>query len=116
VLADHGVRLGLEYVAPRTCWAPRRYPFIHSLAQMADLCRSLGANVGFLLDSWHWHCAGEGTAALAPLAGEQVIDVHVNDAPAGTPTEALIDSVRALPGETGVIDIAGFLSTLHRIG
>jgi sugar phosphate isomerase/epimerase len=30
--------------------------------------------------------------------------------------DAQVDNVRALPGETGVIDIAGFLGALDRIG
>ena len=42
--------------------------------------------------------------------------VHVNDAPAGVPVEEQLDNVRALPGETGVIDIAGFLQSLQAIG
>jgi predicted xylose isomerase-like sugar epimerase len=32
------------------------------------------------------------------------------------PLDAQVDNVRALPGETGVIDIAGFLQTLQKIG
>src|SRR5262245_55346766 len=28
VLGDHGLRLGLEYVGPKTSWASARYPFV----------------------------------------------------------------------------------------
>jgi sugar phosphate isomerase/epimerase len=45
-----------------------------------------------------------------------VVYVHVNDAPAGVPVDEQVDNVRALPGETGVIDIAGFLQALQAIG
>ena len=41
--------------------------------------------------------------------------MHVNDAP-GLPVEAQVDHVRAMPGETGVIDIAAFLGALAEIG
>ena len=37
VLADHGQKLGLEYVAPRTLWRSQRYPFIHTLSEMKEL-------------------------------------------------------------------------------
>ncbi len=116
ILADHGIRLGLEYVAPKTARSRFRHPFVHRLEQMADLCAAVGANVGFLLDSWHWHCAGETVEALAQLSADQVVDVHVNDAPAGVPRDELVDTVRELPGETGVIDIGGFLGALQRLG
>lgn len=116
VLADHAVSLGLEYVGPRTSWAGKKHPFVHTMEQMAELCTAVGPNVGFLLDSWHWYCARETVADLEQLSGEQVVDVHVNDAPAGIPVEEQVDNVRALPGETGVIDIAGFLAALQRIG
>jgi sugar phosphate isomerase/epimerase len=42
--------------------------------------------------------------------------VHVNDAPADVPIEQQVDTVRALPGETGMIDIVGFLQALQVIG
>src|SRR5262249_45820437 len=37
VLGDHGVRLGLEYVGPKTSWTAMRYPFIHTMAEMREL-------------------------------------------------------------------------------
>ena len=37
LLGDHDVRLGLEYVAPRTAWVSRRYPFLHTMAETREL-------------------------------------------------------------------------------
>jgi len=52
ILQEHGVRLGLEYVGPKTAWANSRFPFIHTMAEMKDLIAEIGCgNVGFLLDS-----------------------------------------------------------------
>jgi sugar phosphate isomerase/epimerase len=116
ILAGHGIRLGLEYVAPRTSWASRKYAFAHTLEQMGELCRAVGENAGFLLDSWHWYTAHETEEDLRSLGAEQMIDVHVNDAPAGLEIDEQLDNRRALPGETGVIDIRAFLGTLRRIG
>jgi len=116
VLAEKGIHLGLEYVAPKTSREGKKHHFVHTMEQMRELCMAVGPNAGFLLDSWHWYTAHESVADLRGLEAGQVVDVHVNDAPAGVDVDAQIDSVRALPGETGVIDIAGFLSTLEELG
>ena len=50
------------------------------------------------------------------LANEQIVVVHVNDAPAGVAVDEQLDGVRDLPGATGVIDIDGFLQALAAIG
>ena len=113
ILGDHGVRLGLEYVAPRTSWTARRYPFIHTMAEMKDLIAEIGRdNVAFLLDTWHQ----ETVANLQTLRGQDVILCHVNDAPANIPVDQQIDGRRALPCSTGVIDLKGFLTAMVKIG
>jgi sugar phosphate isomerase/epimerase len=115
ILAEEGIHLGLEYIGPRTLWSSKKHPFAHTMAQMGELCRAVGANVGFLLDAWHWYTAGETAADLERLSPQQAVDVHVNDAP-DRPRDEQVDNVRTLPGETGVIDIAGFLGALKKIG
>jgi len=115
ILADSGIHLGLEYVGPDTSRAGKKHEFAHTMPQMLELCRSVGPNVGLLLDAWHWYTSREGVGDLRGLTAEQVVDVHVNDAP-DIPVEEVMDTVRALPGETGIIDIATFLATLKQIG
>ena len=115
VLAEHGVRLGLEYVGPDHSRKGKKHEFIHTMDQMAQLCAAVGDNCGYLLDAWHWYTARETAAHLTRLAAEQVVDVHVNDAPE-RPVAEQVDNQRTLPGETGVIDIATFLGSLRRIG
>jgi sugar phosphate isomerase/epimerase len=115
ILAGEGIHLGLEYIGPKTLWSSKKHPFAHTMEQMGELCRAIAPNVGFLLDAWHWYTAGETIADLERLSPAQAVDVHVNDAPA-KPREEQVDNVRTLPGETGVIDIAGFLGTLKKIG
>jgi len=117
VLADHGQRLGLEYVGPKTSWTAGRYPFLHTMAEMKDLIGEIGlTNVGFLLDSWHWHHAGETQADLLTLRSQDVVACHLNDAPADTPKDQQKDGSRELPCATGVIDLKAFLSGLVQIG
>lgn len=115
ILADHGIRLGLEYVGPRTSRDGKKHDFIHTMDQMSELCAAVGDNCGYLLDAWHWYTAHEDAGHLQHLSPEQVVDVHVNDAP-DLPVDAQLDHQRCLPGETGVIDVATFLGTLKRIG
>ena len=117
VLRDFGCSLGLEFVAPKTSRAGRKHEFLHDLPGMLKLCEAIGTgNVGLLLDAWHWYTAHGTIEQIRNLRAEQVVYVHVNDAPAGVAVDEQIDNVRCLPGATGVIDIAGFLGTLAEIG
>ncbi len=116
ILAGHGIGLGLEFIGPKTLRDSKKHPFIWKLWDMIDLGREIGPNVGLLLDCWHWYTSSATVADLERLRPEQVVYVHVSDAPLGIPVDEQIDNRRALPGETGVIDIKGFLGTLERIG
>ena len=116
ILGDHGVSLGLEFIGPKTLWASQKYPFIHTLPDMLAMGRDIGPNVGLLLDCWHWYTSHGTMEELTSLTPAQVVYVHVNDAPAGVAIDEQRDNTRALPGATGVIDIAGFLQALKGIG
>jgi sugar phosphate isomerase/epimerase len=117
VLKDHNVRLGLEYVGPKTSWSSQRYPFVHTMAEMKELIAEINTgNVGIQLDSWHWWNAGETAADILSLKGNDVIAVDLNDAPAGIPKDQQVDNRRELPCATGVIDLAAFLNALNQIG
>ena len=117
IFGDFGLRLGLEYVGPKTSWSASRFPFIHTMAEMKDLIAEIGRdNVGFLLDSWHWYAAHETEADLLSLRASDVVLCHLNDAPKGVPVDQQIDSRRGLPCSTGVIDTKTFLAALVKIG
>lgn len=117
VLADHGLSLALEYVSPITRRAGHKHPFIFDMKGLHQLCRASGqANVGLLLDSFHWHCAGETLADIDALSAAEVVVVHVNDLLANRPIVQQVVTERALPCETGVIDLGGFIGALERLG
>lgn len=117
VLKDQNVHLGLEYVGPKTSWASRKYPFIHTMGEMKELIVEIGTgNVGYLLDSWHWYHAGDTVADIRALKAEDVVAVDLNDAPAGIAKDQQVDSRRELPCATGVIDVGSFLKALNDIG
>ncbi len=117
ILGDHGQRLGLEYVGPKTLWSAKRFPFVHSMAELRELLAEIARpNVGFVLDSWHWYTAGETPADLATLKNDEIVCIDLNDAPAGIPIDQQIDSKREIPMATGVIDVGAFLNTLNTLG
>src|SRR6185369_16124190 len=88
----------------------------HQMAPMLEMGAEIGSNVGLLLDVWHWYTSGGTVDELKALRNEQVVYVHVSDAPVGVPVDKQIDNKRCLPGATGVIDIGGFLGALKQIG
>jgi len=117
VLSDNGCMLGLEFVGTESLRVNRKHVFIYDLNGMLGLCRALEAeNVGVLLDSWHWYASRGTIEDIRRLRGRDVVYVHVNDAPANMPMNRLLDNVRCLPGETGVINLVGFLKALKGIG
>jgi len=116
ILESSGCRLGLEFLGPKTLRDGHAYEFIHTMEAMLELCSAVGPNVGLLLDSWHWYTARETVDGVKALRAEQVVYVHVNDAPAAVAIDEQIDNERALHGETGVIDLPGFFNALQSIG
>ncbi len=117
ILKDQGMRLGLEFVGPRTSRSRFRFPFVSTQKGMLELCDAIGTgNVGLLLDSWHWHTSHGTPEEIAELTNEMIVNVHVNDAPKGVPTDELPDTKRKLPCTTDVIDLKTFINTLERIG
>lgn len=115
ILGAYGLSLGLEFVGPhhlRTAW---KYPFIWTMDETLDWIEAIGEpNVGLLLDSYHWYTNGHTVADIERLRPHQIVHVHLNDAP-NVSAESALDNDRLHPGE-GVIDLAGFVRGLHRIG
>lgn len=116
ILGQYGISLGLEFIGPKTLRDSFTYPFIYKMEDMLAMGAEIGSNVGLLLDCWHWYTSHGTVDDLKRLRPEQVVYVHVNDAPAGIEIDEQVDNIRCLPGETGVIDIVGFLQALKEIG
>jgi sugar phosphate isomerase/epimerase len=117
ILEAENLRFGMEYVAPRTSLVAEKYPFLHTMAEMKELIAEINhPNVGIVLDSWHWYCAGDTAKDLLSLKASDVISVDLNDAPKGIPVEQQMDLSRELPAATGVIDVKAFLGSLKEIG
>jgi sugar phosphate isomerase/epimerase len=120
ILQKAGIRLGLEFLGPlymRTGpgrgGAPR-YPFIWTLPETVALASESGANVGAVLDVWHWHHSGGTIADILATDSSRIVHVHLSDAKE-QPPEEVRDNQRFMPGE-GIINLDGFLQALDKIG
>lgn len=124
VLVDHNIRLGLEFVGPKTLRDQFKYTFIHTLDGMLELAAAVAdkagidpRNVGLLLDEFHWYTSGATAADIVnKLPNEKIVLVHVNDARAGRTRQQQVDNERALPCATGVIDAKAFMGAIKQVG
>ncbi|MEE0610534.1 MAG: sugar phosphate isomerase/epimerase family protein [Oscillospiraceae bacterium] len=71
--ADYGVRLALEFMAmPGSS--------VQTFAQCAEILEAVDrANVGMLLDTWHFCAGGSQPEELSALRGDRLFMVHVSD-------------------------------------
>lgn len=117
ILAAEDCVLGLEFIGPATFRAPFQHEFIYTMEGTMAMIERIGTgNVGLLLDAWHLYTSGCSMEDIAKLTAADVVVVHVNDAPAGIPLDQQVDNVRALPMETGVIDLKAFMTELKQLG
>lgn len=117
LLSTFNMKLGLEYVGPKTLRESQEYPFVSSLKELKELISVIGErNVGVQLDAFHWYCAGENEKDLLSLNAEDIVTVDLNDAKAGRTRDEQLDWERELPGKTGLIDLKTFLGALAKIG
>lgn len=114
VLADAGVRLGLEWIGPQTC-RKSGTPFLWKMSHALGLIDDIGLdNVGLLVDSWHWYMAEDTLQELAALRPEQIVHCHFEDAP-DRPLAEQMDMEREVPGR-GIMPLVEFCRTLRDIG
>lgn len=117
VIEPFGIRLGLEYVGPKTLMTRDKFSFIHTMKEVQELLTEIDMpNVGLQLDAFHWFCAGETVADIEKLNAADIVTVDLNDAKDGRTADEQLDGERELPGDSGVIDLQGFLRALRQIG
>ncbi|MFE7497569.1 sugar phosphate isomerase/epimerase family protein [Streptomyces albidoflavus] len=109
--ANQGLNLVIEFNGLR----PKDPPECgyRTLSQTLELVHETGcSNIGFLVDSYHWHASGGTEEEIAAIPVDVPMFVHLNDAP-NLSVDALDDSMRVLPGH-GCIDLSALLSGLDR--
>ena len=116
-LAAAGVRIGIEFITPKTLRDQFEHQFIYKMTDMLAFAKDVGTgNVGVLFDVWHHYCAHGTLEDMNVLKAEDVQLVHTNDAPLGLEIDEQQDLSRTLPMETGVIPAVEMLKKLKDIG
>jgi sugar phosphate isomerase/epimerase len=113
VLADYGVRFGIEWIGPRTARGPN--PAVWKMSHALAILDEVGMdNTGLLVDTWHWFQAEDALEELRALRPEQVVHVHFVDAP-NKPLDEQMDMEREVPGK-GIIPLVDVYRALRDIG
>ena len=120
-LNEYGILFGVEFLGPKPALKAGKYPFIHTLEGMLELCDAVGTgNIGVLVDAHHCYCSGLAGAEFAKyIRNEKDITlVHLNDDSKDIPPDELNDSPRFYPGEPGGggNDLPAFLGALVSLG
>jgi sugar phosphate isomerase/epimerase len=120
ILAEQGIRLGLEFLGPQHFRPDPANVWFYDLPGVMEVIEEIEneyslENLGVLIDGWHWYTSGGTMMDLAAAPLEKIVHVHVNDAP-DLPLHQQQDKERLLPGESGVIDVVGLLKTLGALG
>ena len=120
VLKEYDILFGVEFLGPKTILNSGKYPFIHTLEQLLNLCDAVGTgNMGVLLDAHHCYCSGsKGGEFVKYIRSERdIVLVHLNDDFPDKSLDEIKDSPRFYPGETGGggNDLRGFMDALKQI-
>lgn len=120
VLKEYDILFGVEFLGPKTILHSGKYPFIHTLEQLMELCDAVGTgNMGVLLDAHHCYSSGlKGGDFVKHIRNErEIVLVHLNDTAPGIPIDEIKDFPRYYPGEPGGggNDLRGFMSALKQI-
>ena len=117
VLEEEDLKLGLEFVGPKTLMSRDKYSFLHSISELRELIDAIAKkNVGYLLDSFHTYCAGDQIENMDFLEVKDIVSVQINDAIIGRSADMQIDQERELPGDSGLIDLKKFLDFISSKG
>lgn len=114
VLAENGLHLGLEFVAPYHLRRMEKHEFLFTPGQILELAGEVGPNTGLLVDCFHLHACGETMDRALQLPADKVVHVHLNDCAVRELVDVK-DGERVLPGE-GVIDTKLFAESVRGLG
>ena len=113
VLKACGIRFGIEFIGPQSLRPAHQHDFIYSMDGMQEMAAAIGTgNVGLLLDAWHLYTSGGSVDDIDKISVDDIVSVHVNDAPRGLSMAEYDDHDRRLPLETGVMPLEGFMKKL----
>lgn len=108
VAEGYGVGLAFEFLGQPRC-------SVQTLALADEIVSRVGrADVGLVIDSFHFHAGGSTIESIDALDPERLFIFHINDAE-DLPVERLEDRHRLLPG-LGILPLREIVGALRRIG
>lgn len=108
IAEPHGVSLAFEFLGQTDCSVP-------TLDLCNEIVERLGrANVGNVLDTFHFYAGGSSFDAIASMRPEKLFIFHINDAE-DLPKEKLTDAHRLYPG-LGILPLKEIKAALDGIG
>ena len=117
IIGNYGMKLGLEFVGPKTLMSRDQFSFIRTINELRELIIAIDEkNVGYQLDAFHLYCANHSVEDLKFLNKNDIIMCQINDAVLGRSRDEQLDLERELPGKSGMIDTAPLLKFLNNIG
>lgn len=118
ILDEYGIVLGLEFQGPKSLRINHKYWFVHSLDGIFSLISAINRkNVGIIMDIWHWELSGMTKFDFGQFeSGDQIVAVHINDAPVGVGEFEYQDLSRELPCSTGILKTKEFLIAIDKLG
>ena len=74
MIGENGMKLGLEFVGPKTLMSRDQFSFIRTINEMRELIDSINEkNVGYQLDTFHLYCANHDIDDIRFLKKEDII-------------------------------------------
>ena len=116
-LAEHSIRLGLDFLATPRHREGLQYQFIHSPDALVTLAKTVGMeNVGIAVDVWQWQVAGATWEPLRELSANEIVSVRIADVPAEFDPATIADEDRLLASDGGTIDVVSIIKLLAEKG
>jgi len=117
MLNSFDVKLGLEFIGAKTLRDSFSYPFIYNLTGTLELLDLIKPNIGIVIDFFHFYNSGSSLVELASIKdGNNIVNVHANDAYPGRGRDKQLDLERAMPLESGIVDGVSILRTIAALG
>ena len=116
ILADHNVKLAIEFVGPTTRRHNAPHDFIHTMDGVRSLIAAaeLEGLAGFVIDAYQWTTSGAGILDIMQLEIDSVLYVELSDGESRFDIFTMPEFSRALPLNTGSVNAEGLIEELSR--
>ncbi|MCA9213012.1 MAG: TIM barrel protein [Planctomycetales bacterium] len=117
VLENHGIRLGINFLAASHHREGHGEPFITKAEELSTLVKTVGSSsIGLCLDTWNWYVGGGTLEQLKGIDVNNIVMVRIADVPADAELSKVTDKQRLVPRESSVVPVADIIKHLDEQG